>query len=357
MNTLFAADLQKYSRRQFLSHLSNGAIAFFWLPFIDQLQGSEKLTTHIDLVPTLGRSLDNSLQVFRRPSFSSDLVKLYSRDMILTINAATIGDQNPAYNRVWYQVNHEGYAHSGKIQPVMIQNNPPLVHVPITGRLAEVTVPYTDALWDPDRPDRFAYRLYFSSTYWIKNIVYDKAGNPWYRIPDDKWKHEYYVHAEHLHPFEPEELTMISSEVPAEYKRIEVRLKDQIVIAYEDDQPVLMTRTASGAQFSEGDFSTQPGTFVTSRKRPSRHMAAGDLASSAIAYDLPGVPWVCYITESGVSFHGTYWHNDYGKPRSHGCLNLSPSAARWIYRWTTPYVPFSDPLCSENTGTRVDIIE
>lgn len=357
MNTLFTADLQKFSRRQFLSYLSTGAMAFFWLPLIDYQHGSDKLITQPDQVPTLGRSLDNSLQVFRRPSFSSDLVKLYSRDMILPINAATIGDQNPAHNRVWYLVNNEGYAHSGKIQPVIIQNNSPLLHVPTTGRLAEVTVPYTDALWDPDRPDRFAYRLYFSSTYWVTKVVYDKAGNPWYRIPDDKWKYEYYVHAEHLHPFEPEELSMISPEVPAESKRIEVRLNDQIVIAYENDYPVFMTRTSSGARFSEGDFSTQPGTYVTSRKRPSRHMAAGDLASSAIAYDLPGVPWVCYITESGVSFHGTYWHNDYGKPRSHGCLNLSPSAARWIYRWTMPYIPFSDPLRSEDTGTRVDIID
>lgn len=43
-------------------------------------------------------------------------------------------------------------------------------------------------------------------------------------------------------------------------------------------------------------------------------MAAGDLAASG--FDLPGVPWVQYITKSGISFHGTFWHNDYGRPRS-----------------------------------------
>jgi len=50
-------------------------------------------------------------------------------------------------------------------------------------------------------------------------------------------------------------------------------------------------------------------------------------------FDLPGVPWVCYISWTGVSFHGTYWHNNYGTPQSHGCINLTPEAAKWIYRW------------------------
>jgi hypothetical protein len=34
--------------------------------------------------------------------------------------------------------------------------------------------------------------------------------------------------------------------------------------------------------------------------------------------------------------HGTYWHNDYGKPRSHGCINLSPETAKWVFRWSLP---------------------
>jgi len=357
MDTLFAPNLQVYSRREFLRYLRNGALALFWMPLLDLEKGSEKLVNQPEITPTLGRSLDNSLQVFKRPSFSSDLVKMYSRDMVVPITAATIGDQEPDYNRVWYLVNNEGYAHSGKLQPVSIRYNTPMALVPEPGRLAEVTVPFTDALWDPDRPDRIAYRLYYSSTYWITRIVYDQAGSPWYCLYDERWKYEYFVHAEHMHAFEPSELEPISPEIMPDGKRIEVRLNDQVVIAYEGDRAVFMARTATGAHFADGDFSTQPGTFVTSRKRPSRHMAAGDPANSASAYDLPGVPWVCYITETGVSFHGTYWHNDYGKPRSHGCLNLSPSAALWIYRWTLPHVPFTESLLAEDTGTRVDIIE
>ena len=84
-------------------------------------------------------------------------------------------------------------------------------------------------------------------------------------------------------------------------------------------------------------------------------MASEDLAA-ANSYDLPGVPWVSYITGSGISFHGTYWHNDFGKPRSHGCINLSPEAARWIYRWTLPAVPFDQTTWIDDYGTPVRVI-
>jgi lipoprotein-anchoring transpeptidase ErfK/SrfK len=83
-------------------------------------------------------------------------------------------------------------------------------------------------------------------------------------------------------------------------------------------------------------------------------MAAGDVASNG--YDLPGVPWICYITESGIALHGTFWHNDFGKVRSHGCVNLTPQAARWVYRWAQPYAPHDEEQVYEKNGTPVDVI-
>ncbi|MEJ2353252.1 MAG: L,D-transpeptidase, partial [Anaerolineales bacterium] len=59
---------------------------------------------------------------------------------------------------------------------------------------------------------------------------------------------------------------------------------------------------------------------------------------------------------SGIAFHGTYWHNDYGRPRSHGCINLTSRAAKWIYRWTLPVVPPDQQRVYEDFGTRVDVI-
>lgn len=84
-------------------------------------------------------------------------------------------------------------------------------------------------------------------------------------------------------------------------------------------------------------------------------MAAGDRAA-ANSFDLPGIPWVSYFTEDGVAFHGTFWHNDFGKPRSHGCINLTPQAARWIYLWTNPVVPVDKDNIFEDNGTLVNVI-
>ena len=72
-------------------------------------------------------------------------------------------------------------------------------------------------------------------------------------------------------------------------------------------------------------------------------------------YHLPGVPWVSFFTGSGVALHGTYWHNDYGIPHSHGCINMTPQAAKWLYRWTLPSVPPEKLLVYGYVGTKVEI--
>jgi lipoprotein-anchoring transpeptidase ErfK/SrfK len=138
-----------------------------------------------------------------------------------------------------------------------------------------------------------------------------------------------------------------------EEKRIEINTADQYLVAIEQETPVFAARIASGAVFSNGDYSTPHGRHTVFHKRPSRHMAAGNLAANG--YDLPGVPWVSYFTESGIAIHGTYWHNNYGAPRSHGCINLTPSAARWIFRWTLPSVPFTEQRVYKDTGTTVNV--
>ncbi len=359
MNTLFGSDLEQLSRREFLRWTQKGLAGLFLLPILDHAEGRERLTIldpDSTEVPEMGRTLDNALQVYNKPSFSAKVVNMYWRDLIFKINAVTIGDNYPEHNRVWYLINNEGYVHSGKLQPVAIRQNKPLTSVPKTGLLAEITVPFSDALKDPNRPDRIATRLYYSSVFWILEVLKDKQGKFWYRVPDDKRKVEYFVSAEHLRPISAEEIAPISPHLSLEEKRLEVRLKDQVLVAYEKEKPVFMTRIASGGRFIDGDYSTPVGQYITNRKRPSRHMASGDLAAPS-SYDLPGIPWVCYLTKSGISFHGTYWHNDFGKPRSHGCINLSPQAALWVYRWTSPTVPYGEETWIKDDGTLVDVVE
>jgi lipoprotein-anchoring transpeptidase ErfK/SrfK len=79
--------------------------------------------------------------------------------------------------------------------------------------------------------------------------------------------------------------------------------------------------------------------------------------SDAAMYDLAGVPWNTYITENGVAMHGTFWHNDYGIPHSHGCINMKPQDARRIYRWTLPSVPDGERfLYQPGQGTSVQVV-
>ncbi len=59
-------------------------------------------------------------------------------------------------------------------------------------------------------------------------------------------------------------------------------------------------------------------------------------------YDLPGIGWTTLFSSNGVAVHSTFWHNSYGIPRSHGCVNARPEDARWVFRWTMPDVPYED---------------
>jgi lipoprotein-anchoring transpeptidase ErfK/SrfK len=147
------------------------------------------------------------------------------------------------------------------------------------------------------------------------------------------------------------ELAPLSPEIPGVDKHIEIRLDAQLVLAYEAGRPVYGARASTGGIYRSGTYTTPTGTFGTFHKRPSRHMAAGDLTASG--FDLPGVPWVLYITDSGISIHGTFWHNDFGRPHSHGCINLSPSAARWLYRWSLPVVSPEKQFAFERASATV----
>jgi hypothetical protein len=304
--------------------------------------------------PQQGRVLDTRITVYDQPSILGKKITSYWLDSIIPIDGATVSTDEDSHNQIWYKVGAEGYAHSGAIQPVNTQLNTPDSNIPTGGILAEVTVPYTDARWAAGKDQPVAYRYYYETTHWVIQLSYDSAGDPWYSVLDDKWEYIFYVPASHLRLIPEAELHPLSPSIHPVFKRLEVRLNQQVLIAHEYEEPVFMARISTGAKFSNGDFSTPPGRYMTFHKRPSRHMAAGNLAANG--YDLPGVPWNTYITESGIAFHGTYWHNNFGRPRSHGCINLPTKAARWVYLWTIPVVPPEEQSAYKTSGTIVDIV-
>jgi lipoprotein-anchoring transpeptidase ErfK/SrfK len=100
---------------------------------------------------------------------------------------------------------------------------------------------------------------------------------------------------------------------------------------------VYFCRISSGAKFdAEGNavdtWSTPPGDHPISRKLIALHM------SGQLTGDWPAVGWTSIFAPGGVAIHSTYWHNYFGIPRSHGCVNCAPDDAKWVWRWTVPTV-------------------
>jgi lipoprotein-anchoring transpeptidase ErfK/SrfK len=334
------------SRRDFLK-LSGYSLMGIFLP---------ELSLHLpqpdDFANLQGRIIDRTVWTHDGPNSKAKRAKLYWHDLVVPITNTTIGDDESAYNRVWYQLEDGGYAYSGGIQPVRTILNQPQ-QIPTRGALGEVSVPYTDAFLEADSNADFIYRLYYETVHWVTSLVTAMDRSIWYRLLDDKFEQYYYIPASHIRIIPNEELAPLSPSIPDENKRVEVRLDDQLLLAYEKGQIVFATHISTGGKRLSGKYTTPIGNFITYHKRPTRHMAAGDIASNG--FDLPGVPWVLYITEGGISFHGTYWHNDYGRPHSHGCINMTPQAAKWLFRWTRPTVPPDKPLAYGYLGTQVEI--
>ena len=126
-----------------------------------------------------------------------------------------------------------------------------------------------------------------------------------------------------------------------------------MVTAFEGETLVFSQRCASGVRGTD----TPKGEFRTYHKGPSVHMTnEGDAVEDEHIYSLPGVPWCSFFTGAGNAFHGAYWHNDYGQPRSHGCVNLPSEAAKFLYRWSKPAVPAdTDYIHLPGQGTIVQI--
>jgi lipoprotein-anchoring transpeptidase ErfK/SrfK len=279
------------------------------------------------------------------------------RDDVIDIYGSIATEGLMEHNPIW-NLTQFGWVYSSWVQPVKRVLNQVVTRVPEKGFWAEVTVPYVDMRNAPNDKAYRLYRLYYSSVHQVIAHLVDEDGAHWYQLRDDEYPSvKEYVRAEGLRRILPTELTPIAA--LAQDKRLEVNLKDQKLYAYEGDALVYTARCATGAAFSvEGvgfvDFTTPVGEHTVVRKRPSRHMHG--FAGRSDEYDLPGVPFCTYFTQAGVAVHGAYWHNDFGHPRSHGCVNVLSDDAKWVYRWSLPAVAYEeDLLVVEEGGTPVTV--
>lgn len=118
-------------------------------------------------------------------------------------------------------------------------------------------------------------------------------------------------------------------DVPRGERWVHIDLDEQTLVAYEGDDPVYATLVSSGKPGRD----TPTGLYRVQRKYLSKTMRGKDKVEGI--YHVEEVPWTLYY-RGAYAVHGAYWHNTFGNTRSHGCTNVAPADARWLYDFTSP---------------------
>lgn len=170
----------------------------------------------------------------------------------------------------------------------------------------------------------------------IAKGIKDTAGITWYKIAfqgvryPERISGDWYILGDKVEVFYNVGDVEISSTTPVqENKKIVINTSEQMLYAYDKDILFMKTAISTGYEITP----TILGTFSVLTKTPSRYMQ-GPQPGITGYYDLPGVPWVMYFTRYGAAIHGAYWHDEFGKTQSHGCINLPPDMAQKLYEWT-----------------------
>ncbi|HVH41286.1 MAG TPA: L,D-transpeptidase, partial [Labilithrix sp.] len=123
---------------------------------------------------------------------------------------------------------------------------------------------------------------------------------------------------------------------------IDVDLPSQTLVAYVGKRPVFATIVSTGKGPVGSDFVTRAGTFRIWVKVFTTKMDNLDSQDRGALVDhhyaIEDVPWVQFF-DKAIGLHGAFWHRDFGRVHSHGCVNMAPLDARWVFAFTTPHLP------------------
>ncbi|MGD0173024.1 MAG: L,D-transpeptidase [Anaerolineales bacterium] len=358
----------KLSRRKFLQLAAIGAgyelvpknIPSLWkqsaVDLIDEWKKTYSNGTR------LGRVLA-TLSLRTHPDAEAPAVGKKYVDNIVTILREVVG-KGPAadpHNHRWFET-PDGYLWAPYVFPQEFQIQTPLNSIPDGKVWVEVSVPWLQGHVAPDinspsyllQPYSRPATLYNAAIFPATKAVTDSGGRVWYFL--DELAAPMYARAEGLRVITAEETAPISPNV--EDKQIVVDLTGNLLTlsARENGKEVYYAVISSGGHDPDtGQWTTPVGDHPIYRKRIGLRMGGGDLTTG---YDLVGVGWTCLFSGHGEAIHSTYWHNDFGIPKSHGCVNARPEDAKWIFRWTTPAAPYpaGDVEKLGTGGTRVKVV-
>jgi lipoprotein-anchoring transpeptidase ErfK/SrfK len=325
----------------------------------------------------LGR-LFATYDILSKPDVNATIVNTLYQDNVINIYREVLGtsDSRLYRSKTWYETDG-GYIYAPNVQPVKNLPNTPISNLPTYGETpgfwAEVSIPYVELQLDGDAPKspllqelaaaQQPFRFYYSQVLWIDNVRTLDDGTVQYHVIEKHGSYgdKFWADARAFMPMTPEDLSSIGPDVPN--KKIVVDVDHQCMSAYEGNREVFYASVSTGAKFnSDGKvvdaWATPVGDYhVVNRKYISLHMAGGSAASSG--YEDFAVSYTSIFASGGVSFHSTYWHNAWGNPMSHGCVNMKPEEAKFIYRWTQPGTPYFEGKYEQDgyAGTNVQVVE
>jgi hypothetical protein len=317
----------------------------------------------------LGRVCVGKVDIKATPDADGATVGTLYEDAVVVWLNERVGRHPIRINQRWVET-PDGYLYAPQVQPVANRPNDPVLALRETslgqGMWVEVTVPWVRVelenppprspwLKNTDQP-----RLYYSQILWVDAIREDGNGTHWYRINERfGFGDIFWAPAFAFRPLDIDEIAPIHPEV--EEKQVVVDVNHQTMACYENGREVYFCQVSTGAKFNaDGEavekWSTPVGPHPIWRKVISLHMVGGTTGGG---YDLPGIGWTTLFSGEGVAVHSTFWHNDFGVPRSHGCVNAKPEDAKWVFRWVTPTVPYDpgDVTVGMPGGTRVTVVE
>ncbi len=357
---------RKISRRDFLKVAGAGLGALAFKPFnvdayYERLYSPKRLP-QFPAADIIGRLVDDT-DIRSRPSpidangVDTSLAVLKA-DTLLPWTREVVGSV-PALTNQKYLQTEQGYIWSSRVQPTRNLPNAPIMEIPggQPGFWAEITVPYVELTlegaaaspWLKDHYDyQFPPRLYYGQVVWIDRIRQNN-GFTEYRWNEDANGHGYgygaygeffWFDGAGAKILTDEDVKPISPNIDPNEKKIVVNVTYQTLSCFEGNNEVFFCRVATGKTLDKygepsDELATPVGDMLTHWKIVSKNMTAGDTQAG---YSTPAVPWNTFIHGDGIAIHGAFWHNDFGERRSHGCINVTPEDAKWIFRWTTPYI-------------------
>ena len=311
----------------------------------------------------IGRVVTGDVMLRNRPTNDPGLDTAIAKlepDHLVEWWREVVGNVVGGLSNQTYLETTQGYIYSSMVQPTRNLPNTPITEIPAgqPGFWAEVTVPYIDlahegVIASPWLKDNILYnfpsRLYYSQVVWIDQIRQNN-GFVEYRWNEDAYGKGYgyggygeffWGDGAGFKVLTEEDVSPISPSIDPKDKSIVVNLDRQTLSCLEGKKEIYFCRTATGKAFDpitglrSEKLATPTGNLLTHWKIISKNMTAG---SAQAGYSTPAVPWCTFVSGEGVAIHGAFWHNAFGEKWSHGCINVKPQDAKWIFRWTTPHV-------------------